>query len=307
MKLIVTIIGFGNIGKVIAPLLLLKKDYRFHINIIDTDISVSGAILDLEHALQLYKQHQLSYNNAALLNESDYIFHCAGASVPKGMSRLVTCQASVEITEAVFKNFKPIKKPFIIVVANPVEIITFITQKITGLPKEKVIGTGTLVDSIRMNYAVKNKNKDIASIDSILLGEHGSTAFLSEQLSTVNNLPFSSLFDRETINELMEKVKSSAEEIKETQKATIYGVSFCAWQIFEALLSEKAIKLPISTFIPEYLNKILGNPKVCLSLLSEISTKGAFPIENYHPNKNETKLLKDSVNLIKACIPEKYS
>ncbi len=306
MELLISIIGFGNIGKTIAPLLLHYKNYSFQINIIDTDSNVKGAILDFMHAAELTEKHKVSFNNEELLNNSDFIFHCAGASVPKGKSRLVTCQASIEITEAVFLNYKPDKKPFIIVVANPVEIISYVTQKITALPKENILGTGTLLDSIRMNYEVKQMHANISSVNAILLGEHGATAFLSEQLSTVNKLPFYKFFNKQQLEKLMSVVKSSAEEIKQTQKATIYGVGFCAIQIFDCLLGAEKKKLAVSTFIPQHLGKLLGESEIYLSLLSEISAKGAHPIESYQPNEEEEEYLKKSIRQIKACIPMKY-
>jgi L-lactate dehydrogenase len=306
MELIISIIGFGNIGKTICSLLLPYKEYHFNINIVDNNLNVTGAILDLKHGAQLYDNHQISHNSDELLNNSDFIFHCAGATVPKGKSRHFTCQASADITEAVFKNFNPLKEPFIIVVSNPVDIITYITQKVTGLPKQNVIGTGTFLDSIRMNYLVKQTNVDLSLIDAIVLGEHGTSAFLSEQLSTVNSLPFNSIFNKAQIDELMTLVKTSAEKIKETQKATIFGVSYCALQIFESLISNSVQKLPVSTFIPEHLQLILGKTDVYLSLYSEISSKGAHPVKNYHPDKNEVERLKESIKSMKQSIPKKY-
>lgn len=306
MELEISIIGFGNIGKTIATLLLPFKEINFNINIIDNDASTIGAILDLKHGAQLHNNHQISYNSNDLLNKSDFIFHCAGASVPIGKSRLVTCQESIEITEKIFNNFSPIKEPFIIVVTNPVEIISLITQKITGLPKKNIIGTGTLLDSIRMNYIIKQTKPNLNSIQTIILGEHGKTAFLSQQLSTVNELPFNSLFNNDTIDTFIMKTKGSAQKIKETQKATIYGVSYCAIKIFQSLISQKPQKLPVSTFIPEYLKLILGDNDIYLSLYSEISQKGSCPIENYHPNITEQENLKKSIHLIKQNIPNKY-
>lgn len=306
MEFVISIIGFGNIGKTIGALLLPYKDFNFHINIIDNDLKVIGAILDLKHGAQIHDNHQIFHNNEELLNTSDIIFHCAGASVPKGKSRLFTSQASVQITEAIFKNFTPEKEPFIIVVANPVEIISFITQKITGLPKQNIIGTGTFLDSIRMNYVVKQSNVDVTAVDAILLGEHGTTAFLSEQLSTINSLPFNSIFDKDTIEELMTVAKGAAQEIKKTQDATIFGVSYCALQIFESLISQNSQKLPVSTFIPEHLQTILGASDVYLSLYSDVGCKGAFPSENYHPNTYEIESLKKSIEVIRQNTPKKF-
>lgn len=306
MEFVVTIIGFGNIGRIIGSLLLMNKDFSFIIHIMESNEQVSGAIMDFQQGAQLYENHQVVCNREEVLNTSDFIFHCAGASVPKGKSRFVICQESVAITEAIFKNFHPTKKPFIIVVANPVEVISFITQKITGLPKENIIGTGTFLDSMRMNYAVNQMDRHISSVNAILLGEHGKTVFLSEQLSTVNEMPFHTFFEKDTLDKLMKLVKNSAKQIKETQKSTIYGVGFCAMQIFDSLLSLNGKRLPVSTFIPENLRPILGDSDIYLSLLSHLSTNGSHPMENYFPNKNEVKYLKKSMNLIKSNIPRKY-
>ena len=305
-NLVISVIGFGNIGKFITGLLVLNKDFGFQINIMDTDWKVLGAILDFRHGAQLFPNHEISYNSEKLLNSSDFIFHCAGASVPKGKSRLVTCKASIEITETIFNKFKPSKAPFIIVVANPVEIISHITQKITGLPKQNVIGTGTYLDSTRMNYLIESTNKDITSVNSIILGEHGTTAFLSEQLSTINGHPFNSVFDQDTIEELLNSVKASAAEIKKTQVATIYGVSYCAHRIFESLLTEDSQTYPVSTCLIDNLKGVLGNTEIYLSLLSEVNNAGAQPISSYHPSGEELAQLQKSVDLIIPCIPRKY-
>ena len=306
MDIVISIVGFGNIGKLICALLLPYRGYNFTINIVDIDSSVEGAITDLQHGNQLHRNHSISYNSDFLFNNSDFIFHCAGASVPKGKSRLYTCQQSIEMTEAIFKNFKPVKTPFIIVVANPVEIISAITYKMTGLPHSHIIGTGTFLDSIRMNHIIRKRSKEGDSIDAVLLGEHGTSAFLSEQLSTVNGKSFSDYFGYDCISECMISVKNAAEEIKATQGATIYGVSYCAIHIFELLLSEKGEDRPVSVLIPDHLKQELGESDVFLSLYARINQTGANPVTEYQPNEAELSFLQESVNLILPFIPKQY-
>lgn len=306
MEFIITVVGFGNVGKIISALLLPYSNFKSIINIVDTDENISGALLDFQQGAQLYPNHEVVYNQYDLLNQSDFIFHCAGASVPKGQSRLVTSQESIEITETIFKDFKSTKEPFVIVVTNPVEIITFVTQRITGLPQKNVIGTGTLLDSIRMNYFVKREYPDLTSVNAIVLGEHGQSAYFSAQLSTINELPFHSPFEDAFIESQLDQVKSSAEKIKATQGATIYGVGYCAIKIFESLLSEKGHLLPVSTFIPRKLSTHIDESEIYLSLYSEVNTSGAYPTENYFPDETETEHLKKSIQIIRQSIPERY-
>jgi L-lactate dehydrogenase len=303
---IISIVGFGNIGKLVCALLLPYKHHRFAINIIDIDDDVRGAVTDMRHGKELFPNHSIHYNDQAMLSDSDFIFHCAGASVPKGKSRLYTCQQSIEITEAIFSDFKPNKEPFIIVVANPVEIISAVTQQLIGLPTSHVIGTGTFLDSIRMDQIISSNNPELKDISAILLGEHGATAFLSEELSAIEGAPITDRFDESALNEYMELVKRSAEEIKSTQDATIYGVSYCALHIMDLLMSDEGGLLPVSTAVPEYLKPELGEANIYLSLMCKIDKNGAVPIESYQPQEKEFELLRNSYNLIVPCFPEKY-
>lgn len=298
MEIIISIIGFGNIGKAICSQLIPMKNFQFIINVIDANDDVQGAVLDFQHGNQLFHQHKIVFGSVELLNQSDYIFHCAGASVPKGQSRLYTCGESISITEAALKNFKPQGNPKFIIVSNPVEIIATVTQKITGLPSSSIIGTGTLLDTLRMNYYISERFPNFKSIESILIGEHGSTAFFSKQLSKINNEKATDYLDDETIDNLMKQVFDSAAKIKTTQKATIYGVSFCAIAIFEALLSDKESYFPVSTKIPDWLNKELKTDQVFLSLYSKVNSEGAFPYEKYLPNDKELLQLKKSIDSI---------
>lgn len=306
MNITISIIGFGNVGKAICALLLPMNDHEFTINILDTNEDVNGAILDFQHGNQLFHKHRITFNDIELFNESQFIFHCAGASVPKGQSRLFTCNESISITEAVLKNYTPKGNPFFIIVSNPVEIIATITQKLTGLPASSIIGTGTLLDAMRMNYSISNRLTDLNSIETVLIGEHGNTAFFSKQLSKIEGKPANHYLNDDQIESLMKEVLQSASTIKATQKATIYGVSFCAIRIFESLLSDKDCYYPVSTAIPEWLVKHLQTDAVYLSLYSKINSSGAVADFNYQPNNEEMTLLKKSVDSLLPCIPKQY-
>lgn len=306
MKLNITIIGFGNIGKQVAALLLTQQGRQFCINIIDVSDETEGAWLDFNHGLPLFPGHLLVYNNRELMNEADYIFHCAGANVPKGKSRLVTCSASIEITELAFEYYKPKSTARIIVIANPVEIIAMVTQRITGLPPEQVIGTGTFLDTLRLNYLVKQKNPALNAVKMTALGEHGSAVFISESLSSINGQKIETHMSADNLNELMEGVKGAAHIIKKTQGATIYGVSACAVHLFNAYLSSTISQIPFSMQLPEDWSKRLGLPQLYLSLPGEISSEGAFFDVAYAPSEAECEKLVLAGKSLAACIPDRY-
>lgn len=302
----ISIIGFGNIGKVICALLLPMKFHRFAINVMDTDPKVEGALLDFEQGLILHDQHEIHFNDPDLFNDSDFIFHCAGASVPKGKSRLFTCQESVRITESIFQNFQPRKEPSMIVVSNPVEIIATVLQRITGLGDHKIVGTGTMLDSIRMDHAIQKRGMKSRKVQSVLLGEHGSSVFLSKQLSRIDDRPLDVFFDDASIDELMTDVKQAAEKIKATQEATIYGVSYCAVRIFEQLLSDEERKFALSVRVPKKMREELEIPDVFLSLYTRIHVQGVYPDAGYRADEWERTKLIQSARLLASYLPEKY-
>lgn len=298
----ISIIGFGNIGKAICTMLLAKKELNFTLNVVDSKSYeyVTGTILDMHHGLQLCDNHQLHYNNDDLLEKADFVFHCAGASVPKGKSRLHTAQASIEITKSIFKSQKFTNEPFIIVISNPVELITNITLQLTGLTEHKVVGTGTFLDSQRMDYYVKQHLTNANDVKCIVLGEHGETMFLSNQLTSIEGQPIQSHFSDQVIHDLMLQVQQSPEKIKMTQDATIYGVSLCAIRIFEALLSDEKYAAPVSIAIPNQLKSDLELPNMALSLPALINKKGVFFDKTYRPNDIESEQLLNSADLLKG-------
>ena len=156
MKIInITIVGFGNIGRCILQQLLYEREHIFNINIIDPGPSLSGSFLDLSHSNALINRHQLSWNSRSYFEISDIIFHCAGPAVPKNSTRLSITKESKEITTSIFKNFRSKVNPFIIVISNPVDVISHLTFQLTGLDPQKIIGTGTLLDTIRMKYNLR--------------------------------------------------------------------------------------------------------------------------------------------------------
>lgn len=301
MKLAITVVGFGYTGKQICSLLLQHTQHSLEINILDPEPQVIGAFYDLVHAAATTSKHVLYLNNETLFQHADFIFHCAGGRVPKGASRLKICAESAKITKQVFQNVKFLNQPYILVVANPVELITYLTQELTQLPRHKVFGTGTFLDSIRMNALLKKEYPNLEAVNAVLLGEHGSTCFVSEQLSSIQKESILKFVSEAQLAQLLSKVKKAADEIKQTQDATLYGVSFCAIKLFEAAYAEEVVQLAVSTFTPpnwSFLNK----KNLALSLYADISHNGVFVSKSYKPNKAERQLIQKSANQLSSCL-----
>lgn len=123
----------------------------------------------------------------------------------------------------------------------------------------------------------------------------------------MNNKPINLTLKQEQVTLLLEKTKGAAKEIKQTEEATIYGVSLCAIRIFESLLEDKETKIPVSKEMSNWLYKILNTEKIFLSLYAKINQDGVKVFEDYHPNNEELQLLRNSYNKLIPLIPKKYS
>lgn len=130
----ISIIGIGNIGRALLLNLLNEKNFYFLINIIDLPENAEGTLLDFHHALEFRPNHSIVFNSKDHFHESSYIFHCAGVGIQQGSSRLSTTDENIKITHSIFEHYQPNDKAKIIVITNPVDIITFYTWKYSNLP-----------------------------------------------------------------------------------------------------------------------------------------------------------------------------
>ena len=133
--IIVTIVGLGNVGRSILHELLCQSRW-LEINIMDPSDQVSGSLLDLGHASMLNGRARFTINNRSKLADSDFIFHCAGVSIPPGHTREYAMYENLHITYDVFSNYEPYKEdPKIIVLSNPLDILSLCSWKASGLPR----------------------------------------------------------------------------------------------------------------------------------------------------------------------------
>jgi L-lactate dehydrogenase len=287
-KLTISIIGFGNVGKCVLYQLLNESKHHFCINIIEPNQSNYGSFLDISHASFIDKQHQLVWNGQNLLAGSDFIFHCAGANIPLNSTRLSVIKESIAITTAIFQNFRSNVNPIIIVIANPVDIISSLTYQLTALDASRVIGTGTSLDTIRMNYYIEqvigNNQKEI---ETLLLGEHGDSIVLMRSLSFIGKLPLENVIKDELVTHCINRMKNAATIIKETQGATYYAVAKCATSILNNILYFSNTRVPLSVLLPTQLQKRFKCPPLFMSIPTKLTKNGAFPVLDFKCSDEE--------------------
>ena len=266
----VLLVGDGAVGSTFANDLLLSTQVD---ELVITDVVKErpiGDSMDLEDITPFVGSCNIHAGEYADAKDADVVVITAGIPRKPGETRLDLVNKNVKILKSIIQPVVESGFSGIFVVsANPVDILTTLTQKLSGFPKNKVIGTGTSLDSARLKVELAKKlNLSVESVNSIVLGEHGDTSFENfdetvvdgKPLSEYNELNFSDLSNIES------DIRQKGGEIIKSKGATFYGIAMMLAKIVSAILENKAIVLPLSAPINgEYGIKhdlYLGTPAV---------------------------------------------
>lgn len=278
----VTVIGFGNVGSTLA-LLLLNNKHPLRLNIMEPDESAEGAFIDLAHAMPLYDQKELFINNEEQFLSAQFIYFTAGTPNQKNTSRLTTAQQNKKLAKEIFNPRSFLKNPFVIVITNPVDIVSYAVYQYSGLPAERVFGTGTMLDSVRLAYYLSIlSGKHASDFNALVLGEHGSSQVPIYSLTTVKGKPIleSSTFTIRLLERAKQLTEGAAAHIRQTQAGTTYGVAKCAEVLLNYLLGEEERVLPLSMLTnPFYREMLQLKEDIYISCLTTIQ-KGEVKMAN---------------------------
>ena len=257
----ISIIGAGSIGATTAFALLQKGIAR---EIVINDINQEkalGEVMDLMHGSSLRKPCNVTLGTIEDTKDSDVVIITAGLNQKPGETRLDL----VDKNYGIFKDFIPkIAKAspnaILLVVSNPVDILAYMTYKLSGFPKERVIGSGTVLDTARLRSLLgKYFEIDGRTIDGFVMGEHGDSEFVPWSSLRVGTIPVKSFseqnsieWDCETEKVIAEDVKNCAYEVINRKGATAFAVAVALVRIVEALLRDEKTILTVSTLLNDY-------------------------------------------------------
>lgn len=298
----VGVIGMGNVGSTVAHY-IVAMGFADDLVLIDkNEAKVKADALDFEDAMANLPFHtNITVNDYSALKDADVIVSALGniklqdnpnadrfAELP--FTRQAVKEVAQKIKESGFKGK-------IVAITNPVDVITSLYQKITGLPKNHVLGTGTLLDSARMKRAVAERlNLDPRSVDGYNLGEHGNSQFTAWSTVRVLGRPLTELADKRGLDleELDKEAKMGGWTIFQGKKYTNYGVATAAVKLVNAILSDSLTELPVSNFREEY--------GVYLSYPAVVGRDGVVEQAQLDLTEEELQKLQTSADFIK----EKY-
>ncbi|KAH6671928.1 lactate dehydrogenase/glycoside hydrolase [Halenospora varia] len=295
----IAIIGAGSVGSAVAYSLLLRQVVA-DIVLIDIDHDLCQAqVQDLSDStfLSNVRIRQGNLNDA---QKADIIIITAGAKQRPGDTRLGLIDRNFQILKSILKELQPIRSDAILlIVANPVDILTLFAQRLSGLPKGQVLGSGTLLDSIRLTRILASKLKVAdTSIHAFVIGEHGDSQCVAWSTATVHGTPLLKalpLTDTER-DEIATATKMKAEAIIKVKGFTSYGVAAVTARICEAIIFDHHQVLPLSHWQKDW--------DCCLSLPAVLGRDGiisSFPI---NLNEREEAFLSKSAESLKKVIAE---
>ncbi|MGP7816932.1 L-lactate dehydrogenase [Niallia sp. 01092] len=301
----VVLIGTGAVGCSYAYS-FINQGVAEELVLIDVNEKrAEGEAMDLNHGIPFapspVKVWNGQYEDCGL---ADLVVITAGLPQKPGETRLDLVAKNTAIFKQIIKNVMDSGFNGIFLIAtNPVDILTYVTWKESGLPKEKVIGSGTTLDSARLRYMLGEYfDVDTRNVHASIIGEHGDTELPVWSRATIGLesietlLSKNPLFRQEDLDEIFVNVRDAAYHIIERKGATYYGIGMSLVRITKAILNNENSILPVSA----YLNGEYGHKDVYIGVPAVINRDGIREIVQIELNKEEQEKFDHSVKVLKG-------
>lgn len=304
----VAIVGVGMVGMSFAYS-MLNQDICDELCLIDINKErARGEAADLSHGLPFapssMKIYAGEYEDCA---DMDLVVICAGAPQLEGETRRDLLQKN-------YKVFKTIVKPVVesgfkgvfLVASNPVDVMTKVVLDLSGFPPEKVLGTGTTLDTARLRYMMSDYFKlNPRNVHAYVIGEHGDSEFVAWSNAQISVLPVSQLenYNENMMSVLMKiavSVRDSAYEIIKAKKATYYGIGMVLSRLTRAILNDENSVFTVSA----YLNGQYDEKNIYIGVPAVINRNGVREILELSLNSEEKRKFKHSADILKEMLDE---
>ena len=296
----IMIVGTGNVGASIAFAIL---NQRTAVNeIILTDIiakDAEGEAMDLNDALAVapsyVKIKNGTYKDA---RDCDIVVITAGAAQRPGETRLELLKKNVNILKGMVEQIMAGGFDGIfLVVSNPMDVLTYYTWKFSGLPYERVIGSGTVLDSARLRQRLASYlNVNPKSVHAYQVGEHGDSEVTLYSTADMGGQMITTLLPRETLKGVSDFVRGEAYDIIDKKGATYYGIATCVTQILNCIFNDEMRILPISSY-DAFSDTCFGWPTV-------LGREGVIRRLDIKISEREGVDLQKSINVLKDAISQ---
>ena len=308
----ITIIGAGSVGSTIAYT-LAHDEIASEIVLIDINKEkVEGEVMDIEQGTCFRSPVSLVAGDYADAKDSDIVIITSGIARKPGQTRIELTQTNVNILKSITPQIvKEAPDAKYIIVSNPVDIMTYVFTKISGLPENQIMGSGTILDTARLRYGL-SEHFQVAqgNIHAYVFGEHGDTSFIPWTGAYISGLSTDEYYEEMKAHgkdvkpldkeAMLEYVQKSGGKVIAKKGATFYAVSATVCQLVGLILAASDSLATVSSMLHgEY-----GIEDVCLSTLTLVGPNGTQGKVQMRMNKEEVELLKKSANALKEVIAQ---
>jgi L-lactate dehydrogenase len=306
----VVVVGAGAVGSSFAYA-LAQKGLANEISLLDSNRRLAaGQVLDLAHGLPYYPPVQIHVGEKRDYADASVIVITAGAKQNPGETRLNLLQRNAALIESIVDDIvSENSQAILLIVSNPVDILTYVALKRSGWLKGRVIGSGTVLDSARFRYLISQHcNVDVGNVHAYILGEHGDSEFAAWSMTNVAGVPMDKYCPMcgacedwtEQLAKITREVKESAYHIINYKGATYYTIGMALVRIVGAILQDQRSVLTVSTL----LNGEYGIHDVCLGIPAVVGQTGVEKIIEAPLIAQEQEALEKSAHTLQKALKD---
>lgn len=303
----ISVIGAGAVGASTA-FSLTMAGLANELVVVDLNEELSeGETMDLNHGASFINPMTITAGDYDKTANSDILVITAGAAQKPGESRINLVGRNIKIFESIIPQVTAYSPDAILlVVSNPVDIQSLLSLKLSHFPKERIIGSGTVLDSSRLKYEVARR-LDVSphDVQAYVLGEHGDTSFVSWDLMTIQGIPIETFAEQKGIEftpalreDIENDVRNAAYEVIQRKGNTSYAIAMSVTRIVKAILKDEHCILPVSTFLED--NNGISN--AYLSLPAIVGREGVVQTLNIELKGEEREKFNHSASALQDVI-----
>ena len=297
------IVGAGGMVGAAAAYACALRSVVEEIVLIDRSPEMAwGQAADINDAMGLDRSVSVRSGDYDDIATDDIVVITAGAPQQPGQTRLELLEVNVGIMRDIVQNIrKNDAEPFIVVVSNPVDVLTYVALKESGLPKHRVMGTGTTLDTARLKSHLADRlDVNSRDIDAYILGEHGDSSFSTIETAQIGEIPLAEYpgYTPELVENVEQTIRDRAYKVIETKKSTYFAIGFVVSKVVSALRQSNSTIYPVCSLVEgEY-----GLDDVVLGLPSTLSSDGVKILAGYPLTDREREALQHSANVVSEAI-----
>ena len=304
----IAVIGAGSVGATIAYACMVRGVGQ---QIVLHDVNrqkVDAEVLDLNHGLQFVPMATIEgSDDLGICADADVVVVTAGAKQKPGQTRMDLAGANAQICRRIIPELVRLcPRAVFLMVTNPVDVITYIALKLSGLPRQRVVGSGTVLDSSRFRFLIARRcNVAVQNVHAYIAGEHGESEIPLWSSARIANIPLHDWAVRGHGNltvrdrtDIFVNVKDAAQQIIAGKGATNYAIGLATARILESILKDENRILPVSSLLTGY----KGIDDVCLSVPCIVNRTGVETALDFPMNEAEAAGLRNSAERIREVI-----